>query len=550
MFVDVWQREITAIEAPELLDVALGGVDTATRLQTIWQVRALQNVGPHDCGDVIPAWTDEIAPPAARLTTSAQPSVDTGDDCDVPSAGGFRGRENRLYRVEVHTGGTVGGGGAATFKWSRDNASVASNVDAIAGGTAVTVRRLGRDEVLRFRVDDWVEVLDDRVEFRRQSGHMARITRIDEAARTLTIAPAIPAGFAFDPTDPTRHTRVRRWDQRSGVDPATGLLTATAGAIALEDGIEITFTTDPAGGGLRAGEYWVFAARTADGSVESLQAAPPRGPVHHFCRLALITWAGTVADTDVQDCRVIWPPRAESCCTKVVFPGEDIQAAIDSLPDAGGCVCLKVGVHPIDRPLLIRRSHVTVHGETTGAVIRRAGGGQVFAIGRVPPEPAITSVRIESLTLLGLEADISFVEVVNVEGLEIAYCEMQGVAKRGMMGAGINVLLSSEVVISANRIRDAVFGVNAEGSGLVVVAGNQLIGPVFGPPGQEVAGGHTAVLFGPKTTAPCVVARNHTRDFDRGIVALHEVRCVLVENEYPPRAAGGRAANRQAGVGD
>ncbi len=39
VYLDVWEREVTYIEDPDLLDVALGGADTATRTQTIWQVK-------------------------------------------------------------------------------------------------------------------------------------------------------------------------------------------------------------------------------------------------------------------------------------------------------------------------------------------------------------------------------------------------------------------------------------------------------------------------------------------------------------------------------
>ena len=39
VYLDVWEREVTYVEDPALLDVALGGADTATRRQTVWQVR-------------------------------------------------------------------------------------------------------------------------------------------------------------------------------------------------------------------------------------------------------------------------------------------------------------------------------------------------------------------------------------------------------------------------------------------------------------------------------------------------------------------------------
>ncbi|MBK8048278.1 MAG: hypothetical protein IPK16_14855 [Anaerolineales bacterium] len=41
VYLDVWRRHVTALEDPLLRERALGGPDTATRLQTTWQVRFL-----------------------------------------------------------------------------------------------------------------------------------------------------------------------------------------------------------------------------------------------------------------------------------------------------------------------------------------------------------------------------------------------------------------------------------------------------------------------------------------------------------------------------
>ncbi|MCA3653377.1 MAG: right-handed parallel beta-helix repeat-containing protein, partial [Methylobacterium sp.] len=58
----------------------------------------------------------------------------------------------------------------------------------------------------------------------------------------------------------------------------------------------------------------------------------------------------------------------------VVAPGESIQDAIDALPAVGGCICLKAGLHVIERPLHIKTDNVTLHGESLGALVsmRRA----------------------------------------------------------------------------------------------------------------------------------------------------------------------------------
>src|SRR5947208_4780847 len=62
-YLDVWDREVTYLEDPELVEVAVG-VDTTARMQTAWQVRLLPNTGNATCSsddDEIPKWLDTIA---------------------------------------------------------------------------------------------------------------------------------------------------------------------------------------------------------------------------------------------------------------------------------------------------------------------------------------------------------------------------------------------------------------------------------------------------------------------------------------------------------
>ncbi len=343
IYIDVWQREVTALEDPALREIALGGPDTTTRLQNVWQVRALQDVGNHGCGDSIPAWDALIAPSAGRLTVTAVAPPAADDPCILSPSGGYRGLENRLYRVEIHATGTLGGGAPARFKWARDNANVAASVTANASTTQITVQQLGRDAVLKFAIGNWIEITDDHRELQGLSGHMAQITLVDEANRTITFTPAI-AGMTFDATDPARHTRVRRWD-------SNGLIDVVPGPIDIEQGIRVEFSLDPAGGDFKIADYWCFAARTADGSVEELDRAPPRGILHHYTRLGFIHWGANLAGTTFTDCRVRWPPINDcGCCTVTVGDGvdsfgdfTDIQQAIDSLGNRGGLVCIGRG---------------------------------------------------------------------------------------------------------------------------------------------------------------------------------------------------------------
>jgi hypothetical protein len=116
VYLDVWERELTAIEDPNLREVALGGPDTTTRLQTAWQVRVLANPGSGTtCStpdDQLEGWTDIIRPSGGRLTTAAVGVATEDDPCLIPPSGGYRGLENRTYRVEIHDAGVAG---TATF---------------------------------------------------------------------------------------------------------------------------------------------------------------------------------------------------------------------------------------------------------------------------------------------------------------------------------------------------------------------------------------------------------------------------------------------------
>jgi hypothetical protein len=313
-YVVAYERELTWLEHPDLVEKAIGQ-DTVTALQTVWQVRLLPDIGAGaTCAtpdDQIPAWRALTRPSGARLSTSLVEVPEETNPCIIaPGGSGYRGLENQLYRVEIHQGGPVG---TATFKWSRENASVATSVVGV-NGTTLSVASLGRDSVLRFNNDDWIEITDDWRELAGLPPEMRKASDVDFDAQTLTIDSALPAGaFPVDgqgKLDPARHTRIRRWDQRGAdLDASGGVIAVPAAgtAVTLENGVQVSFDLQ-AGGEFKAYDYWTFAASIADASVEKLQKAPPRGIHRHYGRLAVVTFPSAATD-----CRVHWPPapRAE-----------------------------------------------------------------------------------------------------------------------------------------------------------------------------------------------------------------------------------------------
>src|SRR5262249_7234621 len=375
-YLDVWVRPITYLEDPNLVDKAVG-VDTTGRLQTVWQVKLLSVPAGTICASSITGWPP--APSAGQLTTG---TVSTGPSgpCCLTANTGYTGMENQFYRVEIHQPGTPAsnntyplpaGSKTATFKWSRDNASVATLVTAIVGVTnsignpasQLTVQSLGRDQVLGFAPGNWIEITDDYQELNGLPGELHQIDSIDFSSKTITLDhPVSATSFPVDANDltsPSRHTRIRRWDQSGKVyqsDNKTVWVDLSAAGstgdipvppagttLILENGITVTFGVSSPTGSFQTGDFWTFAARTADGSVESLTQAPPRGIHHHYARLSVVSFS-PLSNTD---CRTPWPPSAQQacgcCCTCTVGDGiqsvgkfSSIQAAINSLPISGG----------------------------------------------------------------------------------------------------------------------------------------------------------------------------------------------------------------------
>ncbi|RKT20009.1 parallel beta helix pectate lyase-like protein [Streptomyces sp. 1114.5] len=403
VYVEAWEREVTAVERPELIDPAIG-VETDARMQTVWQVKVLpKDADDVDCGTEdpdIPGWVAATAPSAGRLSTKGVAVPASTDPCSVPPDADYLGWENRLYRVEVHNDGMLAQAG---FKWARDNASVAAAVtDVDDTRTVLTVSRTGRDDVQRIREGAWVEVLDDDRELSGTPGFLARVVtvdRLDDPTQQVTLSAALPADL--DPADHGRRTRLRQWDHSGPLVGADGTIpvSAATGGLVLEDGVRITFSDAPAGGTLRTGDHWTFTARSADGRVEELTQAPPQGPHRFYGRLAVID-----LPNEVTDCRGVWPPACAECgdCTVCVTPESHadgtltVQQAVDRVRRTGGRVCLAVGQYELDEPVVLNGAQsVTLSGHGWLTVLRHRGSGPALVLQRC------RGVTVSDLAILG-----------------------------------------------------------------------------------------------------------------------------------------------------
>src|SRR5215831_206886 len=114
VYLEVWQRLITYLEDEKLREVALGGPDTATRLKTIAQVKVALIPSSEPITNLTCAKAGQFLPVLGSGTLTTLQPTDTQSEnlCQLPDPANFTGRENHLYRVEVHDGGDVIGSSA------------------------------------------------------------------------------------------------------------------------------------------------------------------------------------------------------------------------------------------------------------------------------------------------------------------------------------------------------------------------------------------------------------------------------------------------------
>ncbi|SRR6266568_4236293 len=364
-YLDVWQREVTWLEDPDLLETAVG-VDTTTRLQTVWQVRTLE-VSKETTGGNIQEddnWIRKAAPSAARLSTPKD---------------GYLGGDNRLYRVEIHKSGPAG---TATFKWSRDNAAMATSVRAIKDAR-LTVDRTEWDEVRRFAEHDWVELTDDWHEFDGKPGLLKRVKSVEDEPRWVELDASQSELAEFTIEEKQRripqHIRLRRWDS-----PGEAPVPPEGTSVTLEEGVQVTFNT-PSGQEYRTGECWLFAVR-ANGSIEELILAPPRGIHHHYGCLAWVD-----ANGGLVNCRSFWPRPPEIRVEHKDARREDaIQELIDDvIRKGGGTISLGRGTYALATPLIVKGA----------SSFRLRGGGPETVLYPVNGKPAVVVVNSVGVTI-------------------------------------------------------------------------------------------------------------------------------------------------------
>jgi hypothetical protein len=319
VYLKMYERLVSAVEDPSMREVALGAAmpDTAARAKVSWQVLAasaaeigVDATDPKSLRDTFRTWADTQEAPGATLAARAKvPARVENDPCLASPDAAYRGRENQLYRVEIHDGGqvpgqSVGSGvamrsalSAPTFVWSRENGSVVFGITGLADQW-VTLDSLGRDDKL---------ALDDSYLAHGRPLPLLQVDEIDIPGRRVRLS-GTPAGNVG--SDPTRHPYLRRWDQtaptgRNAPKLIGGAVEIKEGVwLDLENGVQVFF---PQGGTYRTGDYWTVPARIATGDVlwpTDATGNPllenPDGPAWHYAPLAYLAGREQGQNTDLR----------------------------------------------------------------------------------------------------------------------------------------------------------------------------------------------------------------------------------------------------------
>ena len=361
VYLKAWIRERTSLDDPQIQEVALGGADTTARLQTVWQAGLLKSESDLNCPDPSQIWDNHIAESTGKLNARTAASDTSEDPCSLQQSGGYRRLENQLYRIQIHEGGNLN---SATYKWSRDNASIETKVTEIDNLT-IHVDNTGKDDVLGFAVGQWVEFVDEKTCLNQTTYSLSKILGVNPAKSEIVIESIDPA-VSF-----SEGLKLRRWDSTTGDADGVEL---HSGWEPLEDGVEVKFNA----GMYKSGDYWLVPARTNTAEIEWPGGdVAPFGTRFAWCKLAILDVAQNQI-TSVQDCRPQFPSLTDlndiesgNCCTYHVRPGQGWEQVFDLIGNGESAkICFEVGDYNLSATKVVEgKGDLILEGSGAGTLI-------------------------------------------------------------------------------------------------------------------------------------------------------------------------------------
>jgi hypothetical protein len=326
IYLKAWERHVTAVEDGSIREEALGGADTTTRSQVVWQVKALafdEEEQEEESG-----WLEEFLEDIFGAQESARPAerayqllkerrIDRQAErakmaVSLPDTG-YRGAENQLYRVEIHDGGTIERC-TPTIKWARDNASVVFPIVSLRGDTA-EVEHLGEDSSSPLTEGDWVEIVERKTASQDDLLPLLQVESIDRVEMTVTLEVRDGTNLPVYDENSDERAFLRRWHSQGTVPIKEPSIEEPYQVVRLEEGLRVKFGP---GRYYYKGDYWMIPVRAGvRGGVEGEQeeevwepALLPDGISRHYAPLAVVSFMA--GRRRVVDCRRLFRPLSPS----------------------------------------------------------------------------------------------------------------------------------------------------------------------------------------------------------------------------------------------
>lgn len=336
------EQEVSAVEDPDLKDVALGGPDTAQRTRLLQHIVRVASPGT-DCVSGLSAaeakWASEgltFDPNTMRLRSWSRLEVGFSDQsqtqnpCQPQGQGGYLGPDNQMIRVQIS--GVDKTTGNPKFVWGFDDASFLYRIQVDPGNAQqLDLQTIPVDAEHQPAAGQAVEVLRTAADL-SNGGNVASASgfvftlaqNYDPDSQSIQIPTGItlPDAFTFGNQSPPSQLFLRVWQQEIIFVPG---LPARLG----NTGLTVTLRTR-GNAPFHTGDYWMFAVRPATPQAvypERYQNdfQPPDGPRLWACPLGVIAWSDEVGRL-ASDCRnffdnlVNLTKRAQGCCSITVRP--------------------------------------------------------------------------------------------------------------------------------------------------------------------------------------------------------------------------------------
>ena len=370
VILETWDEAVNGFQLPkQLLEPALGGVDTTERMRHCHAIKLLRLVEGDDCGNLQDKLDDNFDL-KGRLTVSAEEITISGE-CPVEAGGGYTGFEHYLMRIEVMEADADGN---ARIKWSRFNGGLVGRGSYNSLTEQLTIT--ANDQMINHcgLTDFYLEALQQNDQGCWDIVFRADATLGEDGVLGLS---DIVSGSVW-PGDSAGRAFFRLWDGKGLI----GDYPVGPNPDELVEGLGIRLQLDAPladNSNYKPGDYWNFPLRAAgaidfDAATAWPNNAPPEGV--HFRRvpLAILRWdaipsTSIVAPDNIHDCRRIFKPLAkdDNCCSFTVGDGartfgdfDSIQQAIENLPERGGHICVLAGDYYEN--LSITRDNVHISG--------------------------------------------------------------------------------------------------------------------------------------------------------------------------------------------